>query len=132
MHYKICGMCDKKIFIRSLMLCLFFLLLHSFLESELNIINELDLISHFFGGLCVTVILCFLVFKYTKYNIAFVLLLLCFLVIIFEIFECILFWNLELYTFYDFEYLCSISYLSDTFTDVLFGIGAGFLYLIGR
>ncbi len=122
----------KKLFIATTFLCILFLFIYHFV---LNDTTEIDLLSHFFGGISVTIALTYITtnFSPTQFNRPEIILFMLFIAIaVFELLEYLFFTYLltDIYPLYTQEYVMSIVNIADTTTDTIAGMIGGTLYLI--
>ena len=122
----------KKIFIITSILCGLFLFIYHFMLDDTS---EIDLLSHFFGGISVTIAITYIAINFTQYNInrpETILLILFFVILTFELLEYIFFTSVlsGVYEYYTLEFVMGIVNIIDTISDIIVGMAGGTLFLI--
>jgi len=116
-----------KLFIESSILCVAFLVLFTIINETM----QLDLLSHLFGGISVTIVLVWLAKKYKRLNTKSILAILFACVCIFEVLEfgVLMYVFPDIYPFYNIEYVFGNTNIIDTIQDIIMGMLGGYLFL---
>jgi len=120
-----------KIFIISAFTCILTMLIFHF---PLNEKIELDLVSHFFGGVSVVIIITQILTHLDLSSIKFIILLLLSSICLFELVEHLFFTYLihDIYPYYELFYTTEGFLIFDTILDIGAGIIGGISYLCWR